>query len=221
MMSEIKDVLDKYPSLTFDEASKFFRGFVDIGAGDVYHVQINVRKFPKYFPSVYELHERIPRTNDRHCNLPDGSLCFTTEPKELILLRTKIHTLIDFFDEILVPYLQNNSYFEIHKEYRYGAFAHGRAASTYQTYQELLDIGDPATLIDVLKQLTSGFKFAANELCYCGSGRKLKKCSGHSELYRRIKYLSQEDLRKALLVIEEHLVASSSSTALSATTTTA
>src|SRR5690606_27063771 len=106
---------------------------------------------------------RIPRTSDRHCYSEEGSLCFTTPPIEEILLKTRIRRLSDFFDEILVPFLTNNSYFEINGEYKSETFAHGKILSLLQTYKKLLLLDDAQTVLSTLRSLESGRKYLPNE----------------------------------------------------------
>lgn len=207
MVSELQidEILTSYPGLDFDHKTGLLVGFIDIDEDDRYYVEIDTRPFPSRFPRVLEVAERIPRTNDRHCNLPDGTLCFTTKPKEQILLATAIRRLSDFISEILLPYLQNNSWYEIHREYRFGTYPHGRAPSLFQTYLEVFEVNDGAILETLLSRMVSGSKLSSNEECYCCNGRKFKKCGGHFECYRRAKHISHDTLAEGLRAVQDYL----------------
>lgn len=204
-MSQIGDLLRDYPGLEYDEASRLVKGYIEVGEGDQYNVTIDTRVFPTFFPTVIETLDRIPKTNDRHCNTSDGSLCFTTRPKEEILLRTRIRSLLDFVREILVPFLQNNSYYEITGEYYFGEFAHSERVALFQTYSELLGVEDPLIITTVLSELVRGEKLSTNAICYCGSGKKIKKCSGHLSSYSSLRLITRKTLAKGLAAVTEHI----------------
>lgn len=195
MLQQTQDVLRRHKELEFHPERRSFTGFAYASEADAdkYSIEVQIESFPDRFPRVFETAERIPRQARRHCN-SDGSLCFTTKPREELLLATAVFTLDDFFDKILIPCLQNNSYFEHEGKYRFGEHSHHSAISIYETYKPLLDLEDPIRLEQVLTRLANGMKIRPNELCYCGSGNKIKRCKNHETLYRDIKKLSVETL---------------------------
>ncbi len=199
---QIAKALEKYPSLSYDEVNRKLSGYLYASEhdGDKYLVEIFLAKFPFSFPIVWEVGERIPPEADRHiCS--DGSICFCTKTKEDIFLATKVITLNDFIQLVLIPFLQNNSYFEIHKTYRFGEYSHDFLFATYETYVDILGIENPFIIEKTIDELIHRRKIRPNELCFCGSRRKIKSCSNHQELYK----LSRKIPRDTLLLDKKNL----------------
>ncbi|MBV9242424.1 MAG: hypothetical protein JO314_10485 [Acidobacteria bacterium] len=209
MTSDVRAVLQRFPELTYDDETRVFRGRLAVDEADYYVLEIQAWHFPLAFPVVREIGERIPRKQDRHV-FDDGSLCLTTDTKEEILLATKIQTFEKFFDLILVPYLLNNSYYEIHQRYAIEGYSHDRALSIVETYLEMLDIADVRLLSKVLRGLVAGTKIHPNSACYCGSGKKSKKCGGHFEAHRAAKLVTKKTLIRDLDLVLKHLEGASS-----------
>ncbi len=208
MDGSIKKILSKYPFLEYNKGKKSFVGYIYLDEDDKYHLLIDVSNFPNNFPKVIELDERIPRKADRHIN-KDNSLCFTTPINEEILLKTKVKDLELFFQHILIPFLANNSFYEINKVYKFGEYSHHPIYSLYETYRDILNIDNFELIATVLKKVASGKKYRPNELCYCGSGIKIKNCNNHEEGYRDIKKLSSERLlidSKKILELRKELL---------------
>lgn len=189
---QINIILEKHPSLTFNSIERFFSGYVQIDEDDKYNLKIDINNTSN-FPRVYELDDRIPQKADRHVN-GDNSLCFTTKANELIQLKTKVKDLNLFFDLILIPYLLNNSFYEINKFYKFGEYNHNTHISTYETYKDILNIENFELISTLLNQISKGRKIRPNEACYCGSQLKIKKCKNHEIGYRNIKKIEKEIL---------------------------
>ena len=189
---QINTILKKHPSLNFNSEEGCFYGYVQIDEDDKYNLKIDINNTSR-FPRVYELDDRIPRKADRHVNI-DYSLCFTTKANELIQLKTKVKDLDLFFDLVLIPYLQNNSFYEINKFYKFGAYRHNDLVSTYETYKDILNIENFDLMSNLLHQVSKGVKIRPNETCYCGSNLKIKKCKNHEIGYRNLKKIEKERL---------------------------
>lgn len=203
---QLEEVLKKYTSLELDAEKLLLSGdlIVDKVDGDDYEVEIDFSCFPDRFPMVWETGERIPRKSDRHIYSTKGNCCFTTKTMEEILLKTEVKTLLDFFDKILIPFLQNNSYYEINKCYKNGEYLHDIGLATIQTYQDILDIKDIRMVYHMVKKrLFDKYKIRPNELCYCGSGIKIKKCKNHAERFKRFRLISTETLEFDLLSFKD------------------
>ncbi|MCG8811885.1 SEC-C domain-containing protein [Tenacibaculum finnmarkense] len=198
--NQIDIILKKYPLLTFNSEERYFIGIIETDEDDKYNLKVDISKCSNNFPKVFEIDERIPRKADRHIN-SDSSLCFTTAPNEEILTKTLVKDLESFFKLILIPYLINNSYFEINKKYKYGGYHHHPIYSIYETYVDILGINNGKQVVDVLQKIANGKKFRPNELCYCGSAKKIKKCNNHEKGYRNIKKISSERLNSDSLKI--------------------
>lgn len=194
-------ILKKYPLLTFKSEENCFVGEIEIEEDDKYNLKIDFNNTSS-FPKVYELNDRIPKKADRHIN-PDYSLCFTTKANEQILLKTQVKDLVSFFNLILVPYLLNNSYYEINKSYKFGEYSHNLHISTYETYCDILNVDNFHLISTLLNEVANGRKIRPNDICYCGSGLKIKKCGNHEAGYRNIKKLHSVKLKEDSLKINE------------------
>lgn len=191
---QIQDVLKAYPSLEFDQARNRLVGELYISRHDSYDLEIDISPFPMFFPNVYEVGERIPKKMDRHIYVGSGACCLSTSAKAQVLLKTKIGSLRLFIKEILIPYLQNNSYFEINKRYKTDEYAHGQLG-IIQGYMDILKM-DFNQINDVLKcallmeERINGKKMSVHDQCYCKGGMKLKNCKNGSH------YSAYRDFRK-------------------------
>ncbi|WP_375562720.1 hypothetical protein ACE193_09360 [Bernardetia sp. OM2101] len=194
MDKNIEGVLQKYPSLSLVEEG-IIEGFLEVGNEDKYFIKIDITNFPTSFPRVWETNERIPRKVDRHIN-KDDTLCFTTQVYIEILLATQVKSLVDFAEIILIPYLQNNSYFEINKEYKFGEFSHNYISAIIDSLKEILNI----ERIDVITRLvflaSKNFKIRPNDKCFCGSNLKIKICKNHLKGFKDLRKISKSTLQE-------------------------
>jgi hypothetical protein len=205
--TQIAEVIKHYPSLTFSEANNCFTGELFASEGDSYDVRIELGFYPKYFPNVYEISERIPCKADRHIYTDSGSCCFTTKAKAQILLQTKISSLYLFVREIVVPYLQNNSYFEIHKKYKSEEYSHG-VLGILEGYMDILLTNNTRAIIQLLlDRINAKGKIRIHDTCYCGSGLPIKKCTNgkHYQCYKQLRLIDIELIQNDLLLIYKTL----------------
>lgn len=209
---QIRDVLKAYPTLEFDQARNRLVGELFISRHDSYDLEIDISPFPMFFPDVYEVGERIPKKMDRHIYVDSGTCCLSTSAKAQVLLKTKIGSLRLFIKDILIPYLQNNSYFEINNRYRTDEYAHG-PIGIIQGYMDILKM-DINQIDDVLKcallmdERINGKKLNVHDQCYCRSGMKLKNCrkGSHYSAYRDFRNIDVELLISDLKTYFEPLL---------------
>ena len=192
---QIKEVLDFHNGLVFNSNINTFQGELFLPDGDSYEVTINLKNYPNIFPTVHEIGGRIPRKMDRHVYPDSGSCCFTTRAKSQILIKTVVKSLLDFIDEILIRYLENNSYYELNNRYYTEEYSHGRLG-IIEGYKNILGIDDKIKIARTLINATKNKKLLIHQNCYCDSGRRLRKCL-------KGKHLS--NLRKLYMVDEEIL----------------
>jgi hypothetical protein len=183
---QISEIENKY-SLRFDESKSEFSGNLYVEQNDCYQISIDITPFPSSFPIVKELGERIPRKADRHL-YSDASCCLTTKAKEQLLLK-KNKTLDVFIADIVIPFFQNNLYFEINKTYIKGDYKHG-IFGVFEAYQEIANITDLRLLLDFLLDRIIRKKYHRNDLCFCNSGLKFKKC--HQQNYNDLLLIDKE-----------------------------
>lgn len=199
MEKEIEEVLEKHRGLEYDSAKNTLEGELFLSSGDSYEVLINLNPYPRFFPTVKETGGRIPPKADRHTFTDTGACCFTTSAKSQILLRTKVASLLKFIDEIVIRYFENNSYYEIHGHYFGEEYNHG-IKGILEGYQDILEVKDFKIVLWMLKFRNAGKKIGRNDLCYCGSGIKIKKCHlrNYNEFRLIEKIVLKEDFEKLI-----------------------
>lgn len=194
IIDEIEEVICMYPRLVYNENTNSLTGTIEVFTNDSYEIKIELVDWKKSFPKVFEINERIPNHLDRHI-YPKGNFCFTTTAKEQILLATDIRRLIDFMNHILIPYLKNNSYYEIEGSYRFGEYSHNDGI--LEGYKEILGIQNNEFIIDLLKDYCKGIRLDFKDNCFCKSGKKLIKCSSrkHYKGYKKLRHINSKTLK--------------------------
>lgn len=196
---QVQEVLAIHKGLDYHLESNSLSGELFLPDSDSYEVEIQLERYPELFPVVFETEGRIPNKMDRHMYTDTGSCCFTTAAKSQILLKTKIKSLLLFIDEIVVRYLENNSYYEINGEYSFEEYDHG-SNGVVQSYQDILGIKNLKSIGRLMIQRLKNDKLRIRDLCYCNSGDTLKKCSHgkHSEYYRQFRMIDKQILSNDL-----------------------
>lgn len=191
---QVNQVLRKFPHFIFDGNKKQLLGELYITEHDSYDIKIELNEFPKSFPLVYETGERIPIKIDRHIYPNKGNCCLTITAKEQILIKTKIKTLDSFISLIVIPFFQNNSFYELNKRYNGGEYSHG-VLGIIEGYQDILKLDNKYQVSDVLNLLI-GKKLSISNQCYCGSGVTLGKCRNglHKKSYSEFKLIDNKQL---------------------------
>lgn len=184
--SELNSILDRFPDWEYNPKQRTFSGYFPISDGDRYYLEMDVTPFPDRFPRVLELNERIPPIANRHVN-KDGTLCFASPLDTELALINQIKSITDFIDLILIPYLENNSYFELNKKYKFGERLHNLIDAEFHSYQDQLDLGNAGITLNTIKSLKDRVKIRPNDKCYCGSGIKIKDCKDHQERYKKLR----------------------------------
>lgn len=192
---EIGEVLESYPLLAYDEEKNELIGELYITNSDSYEIRVDLTPYPRLFPNVYEVDGRIPNKPDRHIYTNTGSFCFTTTAKSQVFLNTKIKTLTLFIKEIVVPYLQNNSYYEIKRKYKTDEYSHD-SSGVIEGYRDILQIDDDLKIAQIMVRRIEGEKLKIHHYCYCGSRAHMKKCTSgnHDKAYREFKKIEKEIL---------------------------
>lgn len=198
----IREIESKY-NLKYNNEKSEFLGNLFVDENDCYDISINTIGFPNSFPIVKELGNRIPHKIDRH-KYDDSSCCLTTKAKEQVLLKKNIKTLDRFISDIVIPFFQNNSYFEINKEYIFGAYSHG-IIGVFEAYKEITNISNPELLVKILTDRINEKKYGRNEFCFCKSGIKFKKChlNNYQDLHLIDKIVIIDDIKKLIKKINK------------------
>lgn len=203
---EITEVLNLYKELVYNEDENKLIGKIRVAQEDYYNVIIDLDDYPNFLPSVKETLHRIPRKLDRHIYVDSGNLCFTTRAKADIILKTKIKSLKDFISLILIPYLRNNSYYEIQGKYFNAEYSHG-SLGIIEAYRDILKINNVYKIARAILDRTRNKNLGFKDECYCGSGDAFKKCSNgkHNRAYREFKLIDDKILKYDLLQIIDYL----------------
>jgi hypothetical protein len=199
---EIEDVISRYPTLSYNSEKNELLGELEVANLDFYDLRIDLNPYPKFFPHVYETEDRIPKKVERHIYTDTKSCCLTTQAKSQVLLSTKIKNLTLFIKDIVIPYLQNNSYFEINKEYKTDEYAHN-GFGVIEGYRDILQTNNDLAIARLMERRIKGNKLKIYHLCYCESGNELKKCnnSKHNKCYTDFKKIDKEVLQNDLVKV--------------------
>lgn len=201
LKSQISEVLEHYHGLSFNEINNSIDGELFISKDDSYDVSIELAPYPKFFPQVFEIGERIPRKVTRHIYTDTGSCCLSTSAKAQILLKSQIQSLYLFVKEIVMPYFQNNSYFEIKGHYKTDEYSHNKLGIV-EGYRDILQTNNDYLIARLMLNRIEHKKLKMHDLCYCGSGQKIKKCNAckHYTCYKSFRKIDIDILQNDLII---------------------
>lgn len=166
---------------------------------DTYVVRISQSvTYPKGYPVIEELEGKIPKNVNWHCN-KDGTLCIAARPIEIIDCRNGIN-LSGFIKNRLIPHLAIQSYRRDFGEYPYGEYSHYEEG-VREAYVEILDAKDWETAKEAIKNFLRKPKRGKNATCYCGSGKRYKRCHGRAG--DPLRSISPDILKRHLIQIDK------------------
>lgn len=131
------------------------------------------KNYPYVFPAVFENSGKIPKNADRHVNR-DGSLCLCAPQKAILLAKQGIK-ISEFYNELLIPYLASQIYYEKKKIWPGGEYSHG-IEGEIEFFFDYFNLKRREDLFKVLKCFLENTKSKKKTLCFCGSMLNLKKC---------------------------------------------
>lgn len=145
--------------------------FEDNGIKSEYDIEIDISQdYPQTIPSVCETKGDIPK--DWHHNRQ--YFCLETPFRVWEIFR-KQETLLNFIDNLVVPYLAKYSdYRKIcnsSNEHEHGAIG------VLKDYMKRFNIQDSLLTFKLLRVLAEG-NYRGHAPCPCGSGKKLRNCHG-------------------------------------------
>lgn len=185
---QINALLIKYKGLIYIEDKNIIVGKIFITENDYYEISIDLSPYPKGFPNVEEIVERIPKKANRHIYTDNGKCCFTTKAKSEILLKTKIKSLESFIRLIVIPYLENNSFFEINKIYFTEEYSHD-IKGVIEGYRDILGLENDYRILTVIYDRLTNNEAKYQTKCYCGGNTPLRNCKNgkHFKNYNKLK----------------------------------
>ncbi|UUW08953.1 SEC-C metal-binding domain-containing protein [Flavobacterium plurextorum] len=192
--NDIEAVLEMFPKMKLEVENKvkILLGEVDIFDGantyvDSFSIKVIVPlRYPHEFPRLFETGNKFEHIADRHIS-NDGSCCVCSLQEENLVSQRGI-TIKSFFLIYVLPYLANQIYFDSQGKWANGDFDHG-VLGIFQYYSELLKLEKITEVIEFLS-VFNVTKIYRNDDCFCGSGKKLKRC--HQGTYYIFKDLSKK-----------------------------
>jgi hypothetical protein len=145
------------------------------GIKDKYEIEINVSdKYPSKIPSVKEIGGRIPK--EYHHN--NEFFCLET-PFAICEIFRRDETLLNFVDNLVLPYLSSYSVFEESGE-NIESDTHGHehgARGVLDDYKKRFNTDDDITTVKLLHILAEN-NYRGHDYCPCGKRKYLRKCHG-------------------------------------------
>lgn len=207
---DIREVCNIYPKLKFNAGTikniyYSCSGEIDIfdnkgeywGSFEIYF-EIT-KNYPFIFPVVFETSKKIPNEIDRHINT-DGSCCLTVLQKSIIEARKGI-SMSKFIKNYIIPYLANQLYFEQNERWANGEYLHGKDG-IIQFYKEETQLNSIGDIIHLLKNISTIKKLGRNDICFCGSKKKLKDC--HLDNLQNILLLPANRIYDDILILNQN-----------------
>ena len=197
---QLTSIINEYPGLSIKEKDtiQYLSGTIDLVdeehiRWDTYLVEIfPSANFPYRFPIVYETGGQIPRNIDWHIFEKTGNCCIKVVQEEILICYEGI-SLLSFIKDQLIPYLFNQTY-----RRKKGFFLNERSHGVFgpgEFYAEKLNGSkDIDMTIQLLQFIESSNEPIRVSYCFCGSGKKYRKC--HREAYRLLSKLGKEQLTK-------------------------
>lgn len=151
---------------------------------DSYHVLIIIPdKYPNDLPVLIETSKKIERHIDWHI-IGEGICCLSTQSKMFYELKDDI-TLLRWLDKFAHPYLANHVYKLKTGRYANEEFSHG-TLGIIEGWNQILHSNDTKQTLSLLKRMAGIESMAFNQLCFCNSGKKYKRCYLLNEVAHRM-----------------------------------
>ncbi len=182
------------------DGKKILKGIIDIENSEhkvvqSFLIEIHCSKgFPYRFPILFEVGNDIPCDVDWH-KYSDNSCCITVQPDEILQCKNGI-TISQFIKNNVIPYFANQYYKKITGNYK-DEFPHGKEG-LIKYYSELMKTMDKNKWIKYVNYTfdIEKIKIGRNDLCFCGSSVKFKKC--HNLVFEKIKAIGKNNIMNHL-----------------------
>ncbi len=203
---EAKEVVEKYKELSYkseDGIPCIFGSLVlsnEYGCiEDTYQIEIKpVDDYPNLFPLVFETGGRIPRNVDWHVFEPTGNCCIASPPEEIIICNSGF-TLLSFIDNQVKNYFYSQI-FRNQNGYFLKERSHGNKG-WIEFFEETFMTNNIFNIEFGLYQIIEGKKIDRVSICFCGSGKKYRKC--HKKSYSILSKLSLDTIKFFLYALKE------------------
>lgn len=140
---------------------------------DTYDVNILIPEcYPLELPILVETSTKIERHEDWHNR---GGICCLSTTAKMYSILGKDLTLFNWLEKFVHPFLANHVYRIKTGHYANKEFNHG-ALGIVQGYCEIFNVESIFEVIEKLKLICGVKKLGRNNPCFCGDGKKYKKC---------------------------------------------
>lgn len=202
----ITAVIEKYKELSYktDNGIPSIYGSLnltdELGAiEDTYEIEIKaVPNYPNSFPLVFETGGRIPRNIDWHIFESTGNCCLASPPEEIIGCTNGL-TLLSFVDNQVKNYFYSQI-FRNQNGYFLKERSHGNKG-WIEFFEETFMTNNIFNIEFGLNQIIEGKKIDRVSMCFCGSGKKYRKC--HKKSYDILSKLSLDNIKLFLNALKE------------------
>lgn len=203
---QVTAVIEKYKELSYkneDSIPCVFGSLVltneDGGVEDTFQIEIKaVADYPNRFPLVFETGGRVPRNVDWHVFEATGNCCIASPPEEIIICNYGL-TLLSFIDNQVKNYFYSQI-FRNQNGYFLKERSHG-SKGWIEFFEETFMTNNIFNIEFGLHQIIEGKKIDRVSLCFCGSGKKYRKC--HKKSYDVLSKLSLENINYFLHALRE------------------
>lgn len=166
---------------------------------DKYQVKIQaVDNYPHNFPLVFETGGRIPKNIDWHIFEQTGNCCIASPPEELIICNSGLN-LLSFIDNQVENYFYSQI-FRNQNGYFLKQRSHG-SKGWIEFFEETFMTNNIFNIEFGLTQIIRGKKINRVSMCFCGSGKKYRKC--HKNSYDILSKLSLDHVNLFLSALRE------------------
>ena len=204
LLENIKtSLLEHFPDLKvfIENEVVFIRGDLSLPESvDKFSIEIEFKDdYPDSVPVVKEIGGRIPH-GERH-TFTNGNCClFVREEKWKHY--PKGTKLIDFINNVVIPYFLAQTYFEITGQWLWGERGHG-IYGILEFYEEELKTNDIKLIVRFIEYLAKP-TLKKYRICYCGSMKKLQNCHYQTlKIYRE--RISPETAKDSLIMLFSEL----------------
>lgn len=178
---EFDEVCSKYKKLLppekLNDDWKIEGEFDVVGADgykwDTYGIRILIPPgFSYELPILMETSNKIEQTEEWHNS--NGVCCLATNAKIYNELGTPI-SLLKWMNRFVHDYLANHVIKLHDKSYAKGEYPHGEEGMLIG-YKEIFGLASDSEVVQRLKLICGVASLGRNELCFCGCGKKYKRC---------------------------------------------
>ena len=130
------------------------------------------KTYPKGFPILFDISKEFSWEDDWHMSSTNGECCVcgVIEKEEV---GQKGISVLEFIQKYVLQFYANQIYRKEFGYYKNGDYAHGKGG-VWEALEEEFNTKDRDEIRRFLNEMRT--KRGRNDVCYCGSGKKYKKC---------------------------------------------